>query len=65
MIDGRKRANIKKGMFVEIVLKEHQIYGEITQGVVSKILTKSVNHPHGIKVQLETGLIGRVKNVIE
>ncbi|PQJ76090.1 hypothetical protein BTO13_01960 [Polaribacter gangjinensis] len=64
-MDGRKRANIKKGMFVEIVLKEHQIYGEITQGVVSKILTKSVNHPHGIKVQLETGLIGRVKNVIE
>lgn len=65
MIDGRKRANIKKGMFVEIVLKEHQISGEITQGVVSKILTKSVNHPHGIKVQLESGLIGRVKNVIE
>ena len=65
MIDGRKLANIKIGMFVEIILKQHQISGEITQGVVLKILTKSVNHPHGIKVQLQSGLIGRVKNIIE
>jgi uncharacterized repeat protein (TIGR03833 family) len=65
MVDARKRTNIKIGMFVEIVLKQHQISGEITQGVVSKILTKSVTHPHGIKVQLNSGLIGRVKNVIE
>jgi uncharacterized repeat protein (TIGR03833 family) len=65
MIDGRKRANIKIGMFVEIILKQHQISGEVTQGVVSKILTNSVNHPHGIKVQLQSGLIGRVKNIIE
>lgn len=65
MIDGRKRANIKIGMFVEIVLKQHQISGEITQGVVSKILTNSVNHPYGIKVQLQSGLVGRVKNIIE
>ena len=53
MIDGRKRTNIKIGMFVEIILKQHQISGEVTQGVVSKILTNSVNHPHGIKVQLQ------------
>ncbi|MBG7613335.1 YwbE family protein [Polaribacter sp. BAL334] len=65
MIDGRKRTNIKIGMFVEIILKQHQISGEVTQGVVSKILTNSVNHPHGIKVQLQSGLIGRVKNIIE
>jgi uncharacterized repeat protein (TIGR03833 family) len=52
-------------MFVEIILKQHQISGEVTQGVVSKILTNSVNHPHGIKVQLQSGLIGRVKNIIE
>lgn len=65
MIDGRKRANITPGMFVEIVLKQHQISGELTQGTVAKILTKSVNHPHGIKVQLTNGLVGRVKNIIE
>ncbi|MDP5093270.1 MAG: YwbE family protein [Polaribacter sp.] len=64
-MDGRKRTNVNIGMFVEIILKQHQISGELTQGVVSKILTKSVNHPHGIKVQLQSGLIGRVKNVIE
>lgn len=63
--DGRKRANIKVGIFVEIVQKPHQRTGEITQGVVAKILTKSVSHPYGIKVQLENGLVGRVKNIIE
>jgi uncharacterized repeat protein (TIGR03833 family) len=65
IIDGRKRVNIKPGIFVEIVLKPHQRTGELTQGVVSKILTKSVSHPHGIKVKLESGLVGRVKNIIE
>lgn len=64
IIDARKRANIKIGIFVEIVLKSHQRTGELTQGVVAKILTKSVSHPYGIKVQLESGLVGRVKNII-
>ena len=65
MIDARKRKNIKIGLFVEIVQKPHQISGELTNGVVAKILTKSPNHPYGIKVQLKSGLVGRVKNVIE
>ncbi|MDP5106407.1 MAG: YwbE family protein [Polaribacter sp.] len=64
ILDARKRANIKIGIFVEIVLKANQRTGELTQGVVTKILTKSVSHPYGIKVQLESGLIGRVKNII-
>ncbi|MFK8061479.1 MAG: YwbE family protein [Polaribacter sp.] len=65
MIDGRKRTNIKIGLFVEIVQKPNQRTGEVTEGVVAKILTKSPNHPHGIKVQLESGLVGRVKSVVE
>ncbi|AUC84507.1 hypothetical protein CW731_03975 [Polaribacter sp. ALD11] len=65
MIDGRQRKNIQIGLFVEIVQKHHQISGELSEGKVSKILTKSLNHPYGIKVQLESGLVGRVKNVIE
>jgi uncharacterized repeat protein (TIGR03833 family) len=65
IIDARKRANIKVGIFVEIVLKEHQRSGDLTEGVVAKILTKSVTHPYGIKVQLESGLVGRVKNIID
>lgn len=63
-LDGRNRSNIKVGEEVEIVQKHHQRTGELTVGVVQRILTKSPNHPHGIKVQLETGEVGRVKNVI-
>jgi|TARA_R110002126_G_scaffold112105_1_gene250145 uncharacterized repeat protein (TIGR03833 family) len=65
MIDARKRKNIEIGLFVEIVQKPHQISGELTKGIVAKILTKSLHHPYGIKVQLKSGLVGRVKNVIE
>jgi len=65
MIDGRQRKNIHLGIFVEIVQKQNQRSGEVTQGEVHKILTKSVSHPHGIKVQLESGLIGRVKNIVQ
>jgi uncharacterized repeat protein (TIGR03833 family) len=65
MIDGRQRKNIHLGIFVEIVQKQNQRSGEVTQGAVHKILTKSVSHPHGIKVQLESGLIGRVKNIVQ
>ncbi len=65
MIDGRQRKNIHIGLFTEIVQKQNQKSGELNQGIISKILTKSVSHPHGIKVQLESGLIGRVKNIFE
>ncbi len=62
--DGRKRINIALGAEVEIVQKHHQRTGELTEGFVKRILTKSPNHPHGIKVQLDTGEVGRVKKVI-
>ncbi|WP_158837947.1 MULTISPECIES: YwbE family protein [unclassified Polaribacter] len=65
MIDGRQRKNVEIGLFVEIVQKPHQRSGELTEGVIAKILTKSQNHPYGIKVQLESGLVGRIKNIIE
>lgn len=65
MKDGRNRKNIQVGVTVEVVQKNHQRTGELTTGVVSRILTKSPNHPHGIKVKLESGTVGRVKNVVE
>ncbi|WP_197482078.1 YwbE family protein [Polaribacter atrinae] len=65
MIDGRQRKNVEIGLFVEIVQKPHQRSGELTKGVIAKILTNSQNHPYGIKVQLESGLVGRIKNIIE
>ncbi|MEA3316979.1 MAG: YwbE family protein [Bacteroidota bacterium] len=63
MFDGRNRKDIKIGKDVEIVQKHHQRTNELTSGTVKRILTKSANHPHGIKVQLETGEVGRVKNI--
>ncbi|NOR27479.1 MAG: YwbE family protein [Lutibacter sp.] len=63
MSDGRTRKNIQIGSTVEIVQKHHQRSGELTEGIVKKLLTNSPNHPHGIKVQLETGEVGRVKRV--
>jgi len=65
MLDGRQRKNIKPGILVEIVLKKDQQSGELTEGVVKKILTNSAIHPHGIKVMLEDGQVGRVKNILE
>lgn len=62
--DGQQRKNIQIGDEVEIVQKHHQRTGELTDGIVKRILTKSASHPHGIKVMLETGEVGRVKNVI-
>jgi len=62
--DGRKRHNIQIGKEVEIVQKHDQGTGVLTVGVVNRILTNSKNHPHGIKVQLESGEVGRVKNVL-
>ena len=64
-MDGRNRKNINIGDEVEIIQKHHQRTGELTDGFVKRILTNSPNHPHGIKVMLETGEVGRVKRVIE
>jgi len=60
-LDGRQRKNIQVGKYVEVVQKQHQSSGELTDGLVKRILTKSTNHPHGIKVLLDTGEVGRVK----
>ena len=60
-MSGTQRVNIKPGSRVSIVLKEDQRSGKLTEGIVKDILTKSVVHPHGIKVRLESGQIGRVK----
>ncbi len=65
MLDGKSRKNILIGIEVNIVLKEDQRSGELTNGFVKKILTNSQFHPHGIKVMLETGEVGRVKEIIE
>jgi uncharacterized repeat protein (TIGR03833 family) len=59
----KNRIEIKPGLNVSIVQKEHQKTGKLTDGIVQKILTKSSFHPYGIKVQLTTGEIGRVKNI--
>ena len=64
-ISGRNRAEIKPGMEVEIVLKKDQRSGILTRGIVKNILTKSPNHPHGIKVRLEDGQVGRVKGLLD
>jgi len=60
---GTSRENIKPGVKVAIVLKKDQRSGELTNGVVKDILTKSPSHPHGIKVRLESGEVGRVKEI--
>ena len=65
MSDGKNRKDIQIGIEVEVVQKHHQRTGELTEGIVKKILTNSPTHPHGIKVMLEGGIVGRVKNVIE
>jgi uncharacterized repeat protein (TIGR03833 family) len=64
IMDGTNRANIKAGLKVLIVLKQNQRSGKLTEGRVKDILTKAPNHPHGIKVRLESGQIGRVKKII-
>ena len=64
-MDGRKRKNIWPGLEVNIVLKQDQRTGQLTNGIVKNILTKSAQHPHGIKVRLETGEVGRVKEIVE
>ena len=65
MMNGTNRVDIKAGLKVLIVLKEDQRSGKLTEGIVKDILTKSQTHPHGIKVRLEGGEVGRVKKIIE
>ena len=64
MRSGQKRADIKYGLDVGVVLKEDQATGRLTYGKVQKILTNSPTHPHGIKVRLNTGEVGRVKEIV-
>ena len=62
-MDGTKRANIEPGILVRVVQKEDQSSGALTEGIVKDILTNSPDHPHGIKVRLENGVVGRVKEI--
>lgn len=64
-MNGQMRSSIKPGMAVLVVLKQDQRTGKLTKGVVKDILTKSPHHPHGIKVRLESGQVGRVKEIID
>lgn len=62
-MNGNTRINIAKGLKVKIVLKADQRSGKLTEGIVKDILTNSPSHPHGIKVRLESGEVGRVKEI--
>ncbi|WNF38225.1 YwbE family protein [Bacillaceae bacterium IKA-2] len=62
-MNGQNRSNIQPGVEVDIVLKQDQRTGKTTRGIVKDILTKSANHPHGIKVRLQDGQVGRVKTI--
>ncbi|MDO9289165.1 MAG: YwbE family protein [Thermodesulfovibrionales bacterium] len=62
-MDGTKRSDIKQGLRVSVVLKKDQQTGKLTEGIVRDILTNSAVHPHGIKVRLESGEVGRVKKI--
>jgi len=63
-MNGQLRSNIKPGLTVDIVLKQDQRTGKLTRGVVKDILTNSPNHPHGIKVRLVDGQVGRVQKIL-
>ncbi|KLU65274.1 hypothetical protein DEAC_c28260 [Desulfosporosinus acididurans] len=63
-MDGNNRANIRQGTHVLIVQKQDQRTEKLTEGIVKDILTNSSTHPHGIKVRLESGIVGRVKRIL-
>jgi uncharacterized repeat protein (TIGR03833 family) len=63
IMNGKQRTDIKPGMRVSIVLKEDQRSGKLTEGIVKDILTNSPVHPHGIKVRLQSGQVGRVQEI--
>lgn len=64
-MDGTIRSNIKIGTKVQVVQKQDQRTGKLTEGIVMRVLTNSSNHPRGIKVMLEGGVVGRVQQIIE
>lgn len=64
-MDGTRRQDIRPGLTVEIVLKQDQASGKRTRGIVREILTPSPTHPHGIKVRLTSGAVGRVKAIVQ
>ena len=63
-MDGKLRSNIKPGLEVDIVLKQDQRTGKTSRGIVKDLLTNSPQHPHGIKVRLEDGRVGRVQHIV-
>jgi uncharacterized repeat protein (TIGR03833 family) len=65
MTDGQTRSQIQPGMKVRVVQKQDQRTGKLTEGIVQRILTNSPTHPHGIKVMLENGIVGRVKEIVK
>jgi len=64
-MNGNNRSNIKPGAHVKIVQKQDQLSGKLSEGIVKDILTKSPSHPHGIKVRLQSGIVGRVKEILD
>jgi len=64
-MDGTIRSDIRPGLHVSIVLKKDQHTGKLTEGIVRDILTNSPSHPHGIKVRLESGEVGRIKKIFD
>ncbi len=64
VLDGRKRFDVKVGGKVRVVEKRNQPSGKLTEGIVRRILSSSPNHRHGIKVELESGVVGRVKEIL-
>jgi len=64
LMDGNNRSNVKIGAKVKVVQKQDQQSGKLTEGIVARLLTNSQTHPHGIKVMLENGIVGRVKEVL-
>ncbi len=65
VMNGKNRSNIRPGITVDIVLKKDQRTGTLTRGVVKDLLTNSATHPHGIKVRLQDGQVGRVQQIVE
>jgi len=63
-MQGQNRSDIKPGMKVRVVEKQNQRSGKLTEGIVQRILTNSPHHPHGIKVMLDNGIVGRVKEIV-
>ncbi|MCR4261265.1 MAG: YwbE family protein [Candidatus Colwellbacteria bacterium] len=63
-MDGTERVNVKPGILVRVVQKQDQLSGETTEGIIKDILTNSSNHPRGIKVRLEDGTVGRVREIL-